>query len=102
VNQPLTRPGLAAVQVPYDQYRFLDAQGRYLIRDYRLSKIRQQDLMLQGEAEIESGHGMGTGKAKDKKEEFLSQLISQKAPYRHGHPVLIKRAGKGDTGRINP
>lgn len=45
---------------------------------YRLSKIRQQDLSLKEDAvgyELEPGDSMGTGKAKDPKEEFLSLLI---------------------------
>ena len=44
---------------------------------YRLSKIRQQDLNLQDEegGYLKPGEGLGTAKPKDKKEEFLSQII---------------------------
>lgn len=45
---------------------------------YRLSRIRQQDLKL-GAAGARAGlspaTGLGTGKARDKKEEFISQII---------------------------
>jgi len=46
---------------------------------YRLAKIRQQDLNLQEDAGeyLVPGDGLGTAKAKDKKEEFLSQIISR-------------------------
>ena len=46
---------------------------------YRLSKIRQQNLMLQEESPeyLEPGDALGTAKAKDKKEEFLSQIINR-------------------------
>ncbi|WP_434631281.1 type I restriction endonuclease subunit R [Chromobacterium sp. CV08] len=47
---------------------------------YRLSKIRQQDLALkegQGDYLLQPGNEMGSAKAKDKKEEFLSQIISR-------------------------
>jgi type I restriction enzyme, R subunit len=45
---------------------------------YRLSKIRQQDLALQQNAEdykLEPTDAVGTAKAKDKKVEFLSQIV---------------------------
>jgi type I restriction enzyme, R subunit len=45
---------------------------------YRLSKIRQQDLALQQNAEdykLEPADALGTAKAKDKKVEFLSQIV---------------------------
>ena len=45
---------------------------------YRLSVIRQQDLKLkenQAGYELEPGDGLGSAKPKDKKEEFLSQII---------------------------
>ncbi len=50
-----------------------------VLSHYRLSKIRQQDLQLQEEKGeyLKPGVGMGTASAKDKKEEFLSQLISR-------------------------
>lgn len=54
--------------------------GNVVLSHYRLSKIRQQDLMLSdhtGEYGLKPGEGMGTAVAKDKKEEFLSQIISR-------------------------
>lgn len=45
---------------------------------YRLSKIRQQDLVLQQNTEeykLEPADAVGTAKAKDKKVEFLSQIV---------------------------
>lgn len=44
---------------------------------YRLSKIKQQDLMLvrEGSAGLRPGFDIGRGKAKDKKEVWLSQII---------------------------
>ena len=47
---------------------------------YRLSKIRQQDIQLQVDAEdngLEPGDGAGTAKPKDRKEEFLSQIVAK-------------------------
>jgi type I restriction enzyme R subunit len=46
---------------------------------YRLSKIRQQDLMLvkEGAEGLQAGSDIGRGKAKDKKEEWLSQIIAR-------------------------
>ncbi|MBA6343023.1 type I restriction endonuclease subunit R [Colwellia sp. MB02u-10] len=47
---------------------------------YRLSKIRQQDIQLKQDSpdyELVPGDAMGTAKAKDPKEEFLSQIISK-------------------------
>jgi len=46
---------------------------------YRLSKIRQQDLSLREDAAeyLTPGDGLGSGKAKDKPEEFLSQIINR-------------------------
>ena len=47
---------------------------------YRLSKIRQQDIQLQVDAEdngLEPASDVGTAKAKDKKEEFLSQIVAR-------------------------
>lgn len=54
--------------------------GNVVLSHYRLSKIRQQDLKLSdhtGEYGLTPGEGMGTAVAKDKKEEFLSQIISR-------------------------
>ena len=51
-----------------------------LLSHYRLSKIRQQDLKLQqntGEYQLKPGEGLGKASAKDKQEEFLSQIISR-------------------------
>lgn len=50
-----------------------------VLSHYRLSKIRQQDLKLQPDTEdpLEPGDGLGSAKAKDKKEEFLSQIIER-------------------------
>ncbi len=46
---------------------------------YRLSEIRKQNLKLKDdeESELPSGGDAGTGKAKDKKEEFLSVILSR-------------------------
>jgi type I restriction enzyme R subunit len=47
---------------------------------YRLSKIKQQDLQLkegQGEYGLEPGNEMGSAKARDKKEEFLSTILQR-------------------------
>jgi type I restriction enzyme R subunit len=51
-----------------------------VLSHYRLSEIRQQSLMLKedsAEYKLKPGEGIGTAKAKDKKEEFLSQIISR-------------------------
>ncbi|TCK09128.1 type I restriction endonuclease subunit R [Marinobacterium mangrovicola] len=51
-----------------------------MLSHYRLSKIRQQDLKLkdgQGEYGLEPGSEMGSAKAKDKKEEFLSTILKR-------------------------
>ncbi|MEO6422175.1 MAG: type I restriction endonuclease subunit R, partial [Candidatus Nitrotoga sp.] len=51
-----------------------------LLSHYRLSIIRQQDLKLQqdtAEYKIKPGEGLCTASAKDKQEEFLSQIISR-------------------------
>ena len=51
-----------------------------VLSHYRLSKIRQQDLKLKEDSadyKLEPGDALGSAKAKDKKEEFLSQLISK-------------------------
>jgi len=46
---------------------------------YRLSKLKQQNLKLKQDADdgLEPGDGIGTAKAKDKKEEFLSEIIKR-------------------------
>lgn len=51
-----------------------------VLSHYRLSKIRQQDLLLKSNSEdhkLDPGDGVGTAKARDKQEEFLSQIISR-------------------------
>jgi len=52
-----------------------------VLSHYRLSKIRQQDLALsegqQDEYRLKPGDGVGTAKARDPKEEFLSQIIAR-------------------------
>lgn len=47
---------------------------------YRLSKIRQQDIKLAKDSEehkLEASNELGSGKASDKKEEFLSQILAR-------------------------
>ncbi len=47
---------------------------------YRLSKIRQQDIQLadnKGEYQLEPSNDIGSAKAKDKKEEYLSQILAR-------------------------
>jgi len=49
-----------------------------VLSHYRLSAIRQQDLVMEADADdyqLEPAEGLGSAKAKDKKEEFLSQII---------------------------
>jgi len=51
-----------------------------VLSHYRLSKIREQHIKLQENAEdygLVPGEGAGTAKAKDPKEEFLSQIITR-------------------------
>lgn len=51
-----------------------------VLSHYRLSKIRQQDLKLQEDSpdyQLQPGDGFGSAKAKDRKEEFLSRIISR-------------------------
>lgn len=51
-----------------------------VLSHYRLSKIKQQDLALgedsQGSYGLKPGEGLGTAKARDRKEEFLSYIIA--------------------------
>ena len=45
---------------------------------YRLSKLRQQDIQLKADStehKLEPANDLGTAKAKDKKEDFLSQIL---------------------------
>ena len=47
---------------------------------HRLSKIKQQDIKLKEDAEgyeLEPGSDVGSAKAKDKKEEFMSQIVAR-------------------------
>lgn len=47
---------------------------------YRLSKIRQQDIRLKEDSpdyKLQPGEGLGSAKPKDKKEEYLSQIVSR-------------------------
>jgi type I restriction enzyme R subunit len=70
------RPMLREAAVEEDQ---IDLK-HVVLSHYRLSKIRQQDIQLKEDAagyELEPGDSMGTAKAKDPKEEFLSQIISR-------------------------
>jgi len=50
-----------------------------VLKHYRLSEIRRQDLKLEeaGESKIIPGEGPGTATAKDRKEEFISQIIKR-------------------------
>lgn len=51
-----------------------------ILKRYRLSKIRQQDLRIgddQGEYRLEPGDAAGTAKPHDPQEEFLSQIIER-------------------------
>ena len=51
-----------------------------VLSHYRLSVLNQQDLKLKQDSaqyKLAPGEGMGTAKAKDKKEAFLSQIISR-------------------------
>jgi type I restriction enzyme R subunit len=51
-----------------------------VLSHYRLSAIRQQDLKLKEDSpayKLEPGDGLGSAKAKDKKEEFLSEIIGR-------------------------
>ena len=46
---------------------------------YRLSILRQQDLVMEpaGDYKLSPGNDLGSAKAKDKKEEFLSQILAR-------------------------
>jgi type I restriction enzyme, R subunit len=51
-----------------------------VLSHYRVSKLYQQDLVLKeskGEYQMETGEALGSAKAKDKKEELLSQIINR-------------------------
>nr|WP_252730867.1 DEAD/DEAH box helicase family protein [Pacificibacter marinus] len=53
--------------------------GDIALSHYRLSKIKQQNLQLASDAAegLQPGSGLGSGKARDKQEEFLSQIIER-------------------------
>ncbi|MFH2128741.1 MAG: DEAD/DEAH box helicase family protein [bacterium] len=50
-----------------------------VLSHYRLSEIRRQDLVMEtsGEYQLTPGEGLGSAKPKDRKEEFISQIISR-------------------------
>ena len=51
-----------------------------VLSHYRLSKIKQQDLMLEEEQSpygLKPGEGLGSARARDRKEELLSQIIAR-------------------------
>ena len=49
-----------------------------IVMNYRLSKLRQQDLKLQEDSvnSLKPGSG-GAGKAKDKQEDWLSKIVAR-------------------------
>jgi type I restriction enzyme R subunit len=53
--------------------------GDVALSHYRLSKLKQQSLQLAtaGAEGLQPGSGLGSGKARDKQEEFLSQIIER-------------------------
>ncbi|GHB33257.1 type I restriction-modification system, restriction (R) subunit [Pseudovibrio japonicus] len=63
---------------------------------YRLSKLRQQDLTLEknGAEGLKPASDLGTGKSKDKQEEFLSQIIIRLNE-------VFDREGLSDQDRLN-
>ena len=70
------RPLLRESQVEEDEIELEDV----FLSHYRLSKIRQADLVLKENSpdyKLTPGEGMGTGRARDRKEEFLSQIIER-------------------------
>ncbi|MFT5085240.1 MAG: type I restriction enzyme R subunit, partial [Lentisphaeria bacterium] len=70
------RPMLREVFVEDDE---IDLNG-VTLSHYRLSKLRQQHLQLKEDSpeyKLSPGEGAGTAKAKDKKAEFLSQIIQR-------------------------
>ncbi|MDX8404732.1 MAG: type I restriction endonuclease subunit R, partial [Mariprofundus sp.] len=70
------RPMLRETQLDEDDID-LDA---VVLSHYRLSAIRQQDLVMESDAaayKLEPGEGLGSARAKDKKEAFLSQIINR-------------------------
>ena len=69
------RPMLREAAIDEDE---IDLSG-VVLSHYRLSKIRQQDLKLKEDAPefLDPTDSVGAAKPKDKKEEFLSQIISR-------------------------
>ena len=70
------RPMLREARIDEDEIDL----GSVVLSHYRLSKIREQDLRLQEDQdgyELEPGSEAGSGRAKDKQEEFLSQIIAR-------------------------
>ncbi|NNE54436.1 MAG: type I restriction endonuclease subunit R, partial [Flavobacteriales bacterium] len=70
------RPMLRETHVDEDEVDL----DNVVLSHYRLSKLKQQDLKLNEDAEgydLEPGEGAGSAKAKDPKEEFLSRIISR-------------------------
>ncbi|MEY8194484.1 MAG: DEAD/DEAH box helicase family protein [Cycloclasticus sp.] len=70
------RPMLREIAVEEDDIDL----NNVVLSHYRVSKIRQQDIQLKedaGEHQLEPGDALGTAKAKDPKEEFLSQIITR-------------------------
>ena len=70
------RPMLRESILDEDQ---IDLSG-VVLSHYRLSRIRQQDLKLKKDADsggLTPGGARGSGKPRDRKEEFLSQIISR-------------------------
>ena len=70
------RPMLREASVEEDEVDL----DNVVMSHYRLSKIKQQNLKLAEDAEdygLEPGEGAGSAKAKDPKEEFLSQIVAR-------------------------
>ncbi|MFK8078383.1 MAG: type I restriction endonuclease subunit R [Granulosicoccus sp.] len=70
------RPMLREANVEEDEVDL----DNVVLSHYRLSKIKQQNLKLAEDAEdygLEPGEGAGSAKAKDPKEEFLSQILAR-------------------------
>jgi type I restriction enzyme R subunit len=68
-------PLLREANIDEDELDF----GDVALSHYRLSKIKQQNLRLAPDSAegLQPGSGLGSGKAKDKQEEFLSQIIER-------------------------
>lgn len=61
-----------------DDDDFIDLSN-VALSHYRLSKIREQNIVMETEGEygLRPGSDLGSGRAKDKKEEFLSQILAR-------------------------